>query len=290
MNISTELLVGIILIAMGLLLGGVAYLVLSSRGGEPSEGEEDPSQDALEAEDDLDEGPIEFEEDLAETEEITEVDLSSTDEPVPDLPEDVLDEPEDELEIVSEVDPELPSVVQEPPDPELELEEEPEDERLEQSEPEPELVQEVTPQPGPQIQVATLLRDDVTGELIVRVGDREYLSADELRVSKDWTRVEFAAADLAKWIEQPVSRPVPEREVEPLDRSQPQSMIEQINAILQDKIEASGKSHLAVRLIEGQEGTARVLIGVHSYDLGEVPDESISELIREAVADWEAGA
>ena len=72
------------------------------------------------------------------------------------------------------------------------------------------------------------------------------------------------------------------------DRTKPLSMIEQINAILQEKIEAIGDPHLAVRLIEGLEGSAKVLIGVHSYELGEVPDETISNLIREAVAEWEA--
>jgi hypothetical protein len=146
------------------------------------------------------------------------------------------------------------------------------------------------PEAGPRIQVATLLRDEVSGELIVQVGDREYRSANELRDSRDWTKVEFAASDLSKWIEQPVRRPTPEREVEPGERGKPMSMIEQIDEILQRKIEASGESHLAVRLIEGPEGSARVLIGVNSYELGEVPDESISHLIREAVAEWEASA
>ncbi len=199
----------------------------------------------------------------------------------------------DEAETNEEAEQALVSDVpdtQDEPDKEFmdQFEELPED-TLEEPEAEPIMPE---PEAGPRIQVATLLRDEVSGELIVQVGEREYRSADELRDSVDWTRVEFAASDLTKWIDQPIQRPKPERESEPesADRAKPLSMIEQINEILQEKIEASGKSDLAVRLIEGLEGTAKVLIGVHSYDIGEVPDEAISKLIREAVSEWEAGS
>jgi hypothetical protein len=157
---------------------------------------------------------------------------------------------------------------------------------------EPELDQAPASTPD-RIQVATLLRDDVTGKLIIKVGDQEYTSPEDLKASPDWTRIEYAASDLSKWIQSTVEKTASEKnagtEVEgQVSEHKPSSMIEQINAILQERIESSGRPELAVRLIEGPGGMARVLIGVHSYELTEVPDPEVQELIREAVATWEA--
>jgi len=145
--------------------------------------------------------------------------------------------------------------------------------------------------PHPQrIQVATLLRDEVTGKLIVQVGDTEFSDPNELRDSPYWTRVEFAALDLSKWIEQEEERTVdtaPRMRESDTTPIRPQSMIEQINDILQQNIAESGGKYQGVQLIEGPGGSARVMVGVQSYELGEVPDESIQALIRDAVATWE---
>jgi hypothetical protein len=275
MNLSTELLIGIILIVLGLLLAAVAYLVLSSRGDDQAKASEE-----LEGDDTAEEGDMglpglgEVEE-----EEIAADPTAELDEGIPVVADSTQVEASSSLEedpvnksFEPDVKDDLPESESAPPvDPDI-----------------PEAVPSV-PQAGPRIQVASLLRDEVTGELIIQVGDREYRSAEALRDSQDWIRVEYAASDLSKWIEMPMRRPTPERDVESSDPYKPMSMIEQINEILQQKVAASGKSQLAVRLMEGPEGSARVLIGVHSYELGEVPDESISDLIREAVADWEAG-
>jgi hypothetical protein len=280
MNLSTELLIGIILIVIGLLLGAAAYMVLSSRKNDQLDEEEDQDEKLEgELEDEIEEELPEF----------SEVEENETDGDIITGPEESEEAEPEELPIPDQ--PELGDAPEdEDNDPEVAKDERTEPESLSESEsPEPEPFKP-EPKPGPRIQVAMLLRDEVSGELIVQVGDREYRSADELRDSGDWTRVEFAASDLTKWIDQPVERPALERDMDAVDRSKPLSMIEQINDILQEKIEASGESHLAVRLIEGTEGTARVLVGVHSYELGEVPDESISDLIREAVADWEAAS
>ncbi len=142
----------------------------------------------------------------------------------------------------------------------------------------------------PRIQIATLLRDEVTGKLIVQVGDTEFSEPDELRDSPYWTRVEFAALDLSKWIEQEEEKTLAtavrmrEPETTPV---RPQSMIEQINDILQQNIVESGGEYQGVQLIEGPGGSARVMVGVQTYELGEVPDDSIQALIRDAVATWE---
>jgi hypothetical protein len=138
----------------------------------------------------------------------------------------------------------------------------------------PEIPAASEPGQGPRIQVATLLRDEVSGDLIVQVGDQEYLDPEALKASRHWTRLEYAAKDLNTWLREPERKP--------------SSMIEQINDILQERIESSGRSDLAVRLVEGTAGTARVLIGVNSYDIADVPNPEIKALIREAVATWEA--
>jgi hypothetical protein len=147
----------------------------------------------------------------------------------------------------------------------------------------------VTPHP-PRIQVATLLRDEVTGNLIVQVGDTEFSDPDELRNSPYWTRVEFAALDLSKWVGQKEEKTVasaPRMRESDTTPVRPQSMIGQINDILQQNIAKSGGKYQGVQLIEGPGGSARVMVGVQSYELGEVPDENIQALIRDAVATWE---
>jgi hypothetical protein len=147
----------------------------------------------------------------------------------------------------------------------------------------------VTPHP-PRIQVATLLRDEVTGKLIVQVGDTEFSDPDELRNSPYWTRLEFAALDLSKWVGQEEEKTVasaPRMRESDTTPVRPQSMIGQINDILQQNIAESGGEYQGVQLIEGPGGSARVMVGVQSYELGEVPDENIQALIRDAVATWE---
>jgi hypothetical protein len=135
-----------------------------------------------------------------------------------------------------------------------------------------------SPKPEPHIEgqrritIATLLREENTGELIVQVGDREYLNVRDLISSDDMTRVEFAATDLSKWFSKtPLEQPAPELNQAPMVEK-PQGMIEQINAILKEKLTDPTESSTAVRLIEDPGGSIRVLVGVKSYNLDDVPD------------------
>ncbi len=155
------------------------------------------------------------------------------------------------------------------------------------------------PGPAPHdraIPVAMLLRDEVTGGLIIRVGDREYRAASELLASKDRQRMEYTAADLSRWLgidkttaaprpappEPPAKAPVPTR--------RPTSMVEQINAILDRKLLEKPQLTRGVRLAELPGGGIKVYIGIDSYNaIDDVPDTEIRQLIREAVAEWEAG-
>jgi hypothetical protein len=135
--------------------------------------------------------------------------------------------------------------------------------------------------------VATLLREDVTGDLVVQVGDRVYRRAEELRGSADANRVQSASADLTRWIAGGAgSKPgaVPATREEKAAKSA--SMIEQINTILEEKL-AAGSPLQGVRLVEGAGGAVRVFVGVNSYPVDDVPDPQVRQLIRQAVAEWE---
>ncbi len=169
---------------------------------------------------------------------------------------------------------------------------------------------EPPPQPVPsppapvaagRIRVATILRDEVSGHLIVQIDDKEYHSAGELRDTRFWTRIERASSDLAAWFRPSKQKPAParpealrqtvpdqEQEKAPERVSGDLSMIEQIDVILQRKLEGTTGGLRGVRLVEGAGGAVRVFMGVQSYSLEEVPSEEVRRLIREAVQEWEA--
>jgi hypothetical protein len=134
------------------------------------------------------------------------------------------------------------------------------------------------------------LRDEVTGALALQVGPRVYTDLKELRESSDWTRVEYAARDLARWVGGESSAPTVRRveERRPEETPKAGSMIEQINRILEAKLASQPASARAVRLAEGPGGSVRVYVGMQPYGVDEVPDPAVRAAIREAVAEWEA--
>ncbi len=271
---NSQLMIGVLLIAAGILLAVVAYWVISGGGSakEPESADEANGGEEPEA------AVI-----ATGVPDPIKLDNEDVSDDIPDLPDDFQTSTEqDDLETTDEIVPEQLPLADTSSESEAVASDEGKDEE--------ELAgkAELEPQAGPRISIATLLRDDVTGQLIVKVGDTEYRNPDDLRASNDWTRVEFAASDLQAWIIQDApSQPRVELEPGPVE-PKPTSMIEQINVILQEKIESSDRSHLGVRLLESPSGAARVLIGVQSYDLADVPDEDIRQLIQEAVAIWEA--
>lgn len=266
---NSQLMIGVLLIAAGILLAVVAYWVISGGGSDKE------PESADEAKDGEDPAAAAIGTDVPAPLLLDNEDFSDD---IPDMPDDVqASTDQDVLETTDEIAPEEAKSV-----PEADSLDNGKDEEEQAGKP------DFEPQAGPRISIATLLRDDVTGQLIVKVGDTEYHNPDDLRASDDWTRVEFAASDLQTWlIKDAPSQLRVERDTEPVE-PKPASMIEQINVILQEKIESSDYSHLGVRLLESPSGAARVLIGVQSYDLAEVPDEDIRQLIQEAVAIWEA--
>ncbi len=275
---SNQLIIGVLLIAAGVLLAVVAYWVISGSGStkkpestDEATGGEDPEAAVIET------GvpdPI-----TMDSEDIPE-DISD------DLPE-LLDDAQistaqDDLEIKDEI------ALEQPPRADLPIRSDDIPPSMGEGEVDMAGKPDLQPQAGQRISIATLLRDEVTGQLIVKVGDTEYHNSDDLRASNDWTRVEYAVSDLQTWTSQDAPG-IPRVELEPeAAEPKPTSMIEQIDAILQEKIDSSGRSHLGVRLMESPGGAARVLIGVQSYDLADVPDDEVRQLIQEAVAIWEA--
>jgi hypothetical protein len=261
MTPDNNLIIGIVLIGIALILAFLAYYILTSGRGEEEIDEE--KEDVVESE----AMTPEFE----PTEGKLDEPSASQEEEVVSLEEE-LEIPSPEAEVQPGPSPEVDTVQQETP----------------QDDPELEATQLELPKVNSgRIPVATLLRDEVTGRLIVQVGDREYTNADELKSSEDWNRVEFATSELTKWLTNAtfVER-IPEREREAIPK-QPPSMIEQINEILKQQLAEGPEENKAVRLIEGPDGTVRVFVGVHSYAIDEVPDPSVQQVIREAVAEWE---
>lgn len=261
MTIDNNLIIGVVLIGVGLLLGFLAYLILTGRSEEEIEEEAEGMGETVKPTPELE--PVGLEE-----EEPSPAPQIEDNIPLPDTSEETIPSPAQTSE---------PPPAEETP---------PEDTTTE-----PRVMKTAQTEPGEasqdRITIATLHRDEATGELIVQVGDHQYLTAAELKLSSDWNRVEYAASDLNKWISSHTSGyRIPE-----LDREQVtsihQSMIEQINIILQQKLVESVSSLKGVRLIESSEGTVTVLIGVQSYSIDEVPDPEVRQLIHEAVAAWE---
>jgi len=155
--------------------------------------------------------------------------------------------------------------------------------------------------------LAELLREDVTGRLVLRMGDQVIRAPQEIQNEADRRKLQYASADLAEWFRgseippraatgrgsagqpRPAEEPRPGEPGAPEPASpRPRSMIEAINAILERQLAGAEGVARAVRLVPDPSGGVRVLIGVKSYPLDEVPEEGIRQTIRQAVAEWEA--
>ncbi len=252
MNLDSQLLLGLVLIAIGIILAVLAYTFLVSRREEAAETGE-PKPDAA---------------DMPSPSAEPEVILTQAQAPAPPAVADAR----------APAVPAPPKPTPQPPSPQAPV----------PAPPSPATASSLKRT----FPVATLLRDEVTGKLVVKIGEKEYASAKELRDSKDYGRVEFAAADLARWFGSPPAATVAARaEVERADREEPvkpKSMIEQINEILERRLAQAPGVQRGVRLMEGSAGALRVLIGLQGYNFDDVPDAEVRRIIREAVAEWEA--
>lgn len=77
----------------------------------------------------------------------------------------------------------------------------------------------------------------------------------------------------------------------PVKASAPQSMVAQVDAILQEKIIAADMQKWAIRLTEFPSRGMVVLVGLEQYDgIDQVPYERVRKIIRASVAEWERRA
>jgi hypothetical protein len=80
----------------------------------------------------------------------------------------------------------------------------------------------------------------------------------------------------------PVTVPLPAPE------PAPNSMVTQIDAILQDRLIGTPLEEMGIRLVESAKGDPLVLVGDKSYTgVGEVSDPAVQAAIRAAIAEWE---
>ena len=162
------------------------------------------------------------------------------------------------------------------------------------------------------------------------VGDLEILRAWRTQAGKVWlemdgTRMEDSTVlqadqrrrllnlvlDLRPWLEttpaaevRPEVKPAPvmppvqpeQKKGKPADeKNKPapvlKSIIEQINDVLQAKLETSVFKDQGIQLMEGPGGIVMVKDGLKKYEgVDSVPDPEIKALIRQAVAEWEKSA
>jgi hypothetical protein len=145
--------------------------------------------------------------------------------------------------------------------------------------------------PDDAVKIASLLRDKKSGDLLVLMDEQHYAKVSEIDDAEVRNRLEYAAADLTRWLAVPGGSKDKAMETTPLEPdaavTKPLSMIDGINAILERKA-AEGEIKKGLRLFEGPDGAVRVFVGVNSYEVDKIRDKRTSKVIKEAVAEWEA--
>lgn len=95
---------------------------------------------------------------------------------------------------------------------------------------------------------------------------------------------------------EPVSRPLPPKPVSPQGNKKPEpekniaslSIVQQIDSILQERIEKTSLARQGIRLQESAQGGVEVYVGLKKFDaVDDVPDGEIKAAIRTAIAEWE---
>ncbi len=201
-----------------------------------------------------------------------------------------------EDQIAAELDPETEDAVDEAApesdeeDPVIELDEGEPDSEIDEGEPSEEAdaaEEQAPPAPLERQLIAEIYREEVTGKLIVRAGDQEYLDGKQIENEADRRRLAYAASDLSDWFQGEFEYGGRSAAASsPQQAESSDQMLEEINEILQRSLASTPDR--GVRLFPDGVGGVKVMIGVKSYEVEDVPDDEIKDLIRQAVAEWEA--
>ncbi len=141
--------------------------------------------------------------------------------------------------------------------------------------------------------VAVIMREDSSGRVFIRMGERELRRPEDVRDPVDRALLDGLLSGLNRLaaLPQPGAATPVVTEGYSETPSRPLSMVEQINNIIEQKLSKLVGVQRAVRLVEGTAGSVRVYVGVDRYDtIDDVPDAEVRRVIREAVAEWEARA
>ena len=206
----------------------------------------------------------------------------------------VLNRREDQL--AAKLDPETEDTVDDAApksdeqDPVTELDEGEPDSEIDEGEPSEEAdvgEEQAPPAPLERQLIAEIYREEVTGKLIVRAGDQEYLDGKQIENEADRRRLAYAASDLSDWFQGEFEYGGRSAAASsPQQAESSDQMLEEINEILQRSLASTPDR--GVRLFPDGVGGVKVMIGVKSYEVEDVPDDEIKDLIRQAVAEWEA--
>ena len=176
-------------------------------------------------------------------------------------------------------------------DPVSEVDEDEPDSKIDEGEPAEEAgdaEEQAPPAPLERQLIAEIYREEVTGKLIVLAGDQEYLDGKQIENEAERRRLAYAASDLSDWFQgefEFVGQAAAASS--PPQAQSPDQMLEEINEILQRSL--AGTPDRGIRLFPDGVGGVKVMIGVKSYEIEDVPDDETKDLIRQAVAEWEAG-
>jgi len=149
-------------------------------------------------------------------------------------------------------------------------------------------------------------RDDQRGEVVLNIGPRIFVAGESL-TPKEQKYIRNLLTYLGNWLDTPASErptaPLTPAETAPVspaeisvdqdddDDAEPSagtSIVQQVNALLQQKLTDSPLKDMGIFLMEMPNKGMVVMVGKDQYpDVGSVPQPEIRKFIQAVVIDWE---